>query len=133
MIEVTKGVKIPEGEITFTASHVNKVSSRVTLEWDMQRSSAVSENQRRRITSKLATRINKEGILRVVSQRTRSQELNRADALDRFVTLLQGALHEERPRLKTQVAPAARAERIAVKKRRTVTKQLRAKRNWDIE
>src|SRR5262245_26618746 len=98
------GLAIPEHEVTFTASrssgpggqNVNKVSSRVTLTFDVSASTALSQEQKRRIVVRLATRINKEGILRIVSQKTRSQELNRSDALDRFSDLLRNALTEQR-------------------------------------
>src|SRR5579871_3724278 len=101
VIVVNEHLTIPESELTFTASrsggpggqNVNKVSSRVTLTFDVMHSAALSESQRRRISTRLQTRINKDGLLRVISQRTRSQELNREDALTRFIELLQNALH----------------------------------------
>ena len=139
MIEIIQGLSLPENEITYTASrsggpggqNVNKVSSRVTLEFDLNRSTSLSEDQRTRIARRLASRINKDGVLRVVSQRTRSQEMNRADVLERFVAMLQAALRVERRRIKTRIPPASRDERITVKKKRTVIKQMRSKRDWD--
>src|SRR2546427_13050420 len=96
MIHVMPGVSIPEDEFHFDASrsggpggqNVNKVSSRVTLTFDVTTSTSLSEDQKRIILQKLSGRINKEGILRVISQRTRSQELNRADATERFSQLV---------------------------------------------
>src|ERR1044071_375395 len=100
MIHITGDLLIPEVEIRFTASrsggpggqNVNKVSSKVTLAFDVRHSTVLSDEQKRKITGKLATRINKEGILQIVSQKTRSQELNRADVLERFADLLRMAL-----------------------------------------
>ena len=134
MIRITDSLSIPETEITFTASrsggpggqNVNKVSSRVTLLFDVA-SRSLSEEQRRRIQTKLATRINQDGVLRIVSQRTRSQDLNRADALERFSDVLRRALTMARRRVKTAVPAAVRERRLEEKKKRTRIKQSRSK------
>src|SRR5438552_11209095 len=125
------GVLIPEDELGFDASrsggpggqNVNKVSTRVTLTFDVTASAALSEDQKRTIMQKLAGRINKEGVLRVISQRTRSQELNRADVTERFSELLREALTPQRKRVKTRVSRAAHARRVEEKKKRSVVKQ----------
>ena len=136
MIHITHSLAIPENEISFTASrsggpggqNVNKVSSRVTLSFDVAASRTLSEEQRRIILTKLATRINHDGVLRIVSQRTRSQDLNRTDALDRFSDLLRRALTPVRQRVKTAVPGAAKQRRLEEKKKRTVVKQSRSKK-----
>jgi ribosome-associated protein len=140
MIPINDNLSIPESEISFAASrsggpggqNVNKVSSRVTLSFDVVRSSALSEEQKKSILRTLATRINKDGILRIVSQRTRSQEMNREDALERFSELLRIALTPKRLRIKTRVPGAAKERRLEDKRKRTVTKQARTKRGWDL-
>jgi ribosome-associated protein len=91
----------------------------------------LSPEQRFRIRSKLASRINKEGILQITSQRTRSQELNRADTVKRFAELLSGALHREMPRIPTRVTRAAKNQRVEAKKKRTEIKKGRSKKAWD--
>ena len=139
MIRVTNELLIPENEITFTASrsggpggqNVNKVSSRVTLSFDVWDSTALSEAQKQKVASKLVTRINKDGVLRIISQRTRSQEMNRTDALERFVDLLNDALTPERPRVKTRMPRAAKERRMEEKKKRRVIKETRSKKGWD--
>jgi|SRR6266850_2448676 len=139
MIDILPGISIPEDELRFAASrsggpggqNVNKVSSRVTLTFDVQGSTALSDGHKRTIMKKLATRINKDGILRIVSQRTRSQELNRADVMERFAELVRRALTPERPRIKTRIPTAARRRRIEQKKKRGLIKHVRSKEGWD--
>jgi ribosome-associated protein len=139
MIHVMPGVLIPDDELLFDASrsggpggqNVNKVSSRVTLTFDVNTSTALSDDQKRTIMQKLAGRINKHGVLRVISQRTRSQELNRADATERFSELIRGALTPQRRRVKTRVPRAAHARRVEEKKKRAVVKRTRSKKEWD--
>ena len=110
---------------------MNKVSSRVTLSFDVDGPRALTEDQRKRIGAKLAPRINKEGMLRVVSQRTRSQEMNRVDAIQRFAELLREALIIEAPRIKTKLPKAAKQQRLQEKKKRTEIKQGRSRKGWD--
>ena len=135
MIRINDSVAIPEDEIEFKASrsggpggqNVNKVSSRVTLSFDLARSPSLSEDEKARVRRKLSTRINKEGVLHVVSQRTRSQDLNRTDAVQRFAELLAHALHVERPRIKTRTPRAVKERRLDEKKKRTAIKEARSR------
>ena len=139
MIAVVDGLEIPENELEFAVSrsggpggqNVNKVSTRVTLRFNVHASQVLNSDQRRRIHSRLASRISKEGILQVTSQRTRSQELNRADALERFAELLREALHRETPRIPTRVSRAAKIKRVEEKKKRTKVKVARSRKGWE--
>ena len=126
---------IAEDELRFTYSrssgpggqNVNRVETRVTLLFDVLGSPSLSEGQKGRIASLLATRINKEGILRVVSQRHRTREANRRAARERFEELLAGALKRQRPRRKTRVPHKARRRRLEGKRRRGEVKRLRGR------
>jgi ribosome-associated protein len=139
VIVINDELSISENELTFTASrsggpggqNVNKVSSRVTLTFDLEHSPSLSDEQRRRISERLKSRINKDGVLRVVSQRTRSQELNREDAVTIFVELMRRALIVEKKRVKTRVPQAAHVRRLEEKKKRTVVKSERRRKDWD--
>ena len=139
MIHIMDGISIPDGEVTFTASrsggpggqNVNKVSSKVTLAFDLRGSAALSDDQKRRIAERLATRINNDGILQVVSQRTRSQDMNRVDAIARFSELLRQTLTPRRARVKTRVSKTAKEQRLQEKRKHSVKKQTRSTKGWD--
>ena len=133
MIEIAAGFAIPDGEITFTASrsggpggqNVNKVATRVTLAFDVTGSSSLSEDQKALILARLATRISKDGVLRVVSQRHRSQAANRRAAVERFIELVSGALVEDIRRVPTRPHRASRERRVASKKLHARLKEFR--------
>lgn len=135
ILRITDDVVIPESELSFTFStssgpggqYVNKVSTRATLHFDISATEALSERQKMLVMHRLRTRITKDGVLRVVSQRHRSQRANRDAARERFVELLREALHEARPRKRTAVPRAAAERRIRDKKRRSRLKRDRAK------
>ena len=139
MIPIIPGLSIPENEISFTASrsggpggqNVNKVSSKVMLAFDVRGSVVLSEQQKKKIMGAMPTRINQDGILQVVSQRTRSQELNRTDALERFIDLLRRALTPRRQRIKTSVSAAAKKQRLEEKRKHSQAKLTRSKKEWD--
>jgi ribosome-associated protein len=139
MISIMDGLSIPENEISFTASrsggpggqNVNKVSSKVTLSFQVTDSEALSDEQKKKIIGRLSTRINKDGVLQIVSQRTRSQEMNRADVLERFSELLRRALTPERPRIKTVVSRAVKKERLENKRKRSLAKHSRSRKGWE--
>jgi ribosome-associated protein len=140
MIKITERLSIPELELTFSASrsggpggqHVNKVSSRVTLYFDVTASPSLSEAQKRLILQRLATRISKDGVLRVAAQQHRSQVANRKVATERFADLLRNALAPVTVRRQTTVPEAARQRRLEAKKRRAQLKQQRSRQaEWD--
>ncbi|MDH5775153.1 MAG: alternative ribosome rescue aminoacyl-tRNA hydrolase ArfB [Nitrospirota bacterium] len=139
-IVINATTSIPDAEIQFSATrstgpggqNVNKVNSRVILEFDLNLSSTLTSYQKRRIVGALAQRINKQGILRMQAQRHRSQAANRADLLDRFVELLQKALQPMKYRVPTRVPARVRERRLEGKKQRTETKRTRqTPKNFD--
>jgi ribosome-associated protein len=135
LLEITPDLTIPASELTFTFSHsskpggqnVNKVSTRVTLHFDVAGSVYLSDMQCALIMERLRTRINKKGVLKVVSQRHRSQSANREAATARFIELVRGALEVTPPRKKSRISRAAAEERIREKKHRSRLKKERSK------
>ncbi len=135
-IEIDQSFQIPHEELRFTTSrsggpggqNVNKVETRVTLWYDIANSSAFSPDQKAMIQTRLASRINKEGLLWVTSSRHRTQLANREAALARLFELLGEALQPTPERRPTRISRAARALRRENKKRRSQVKQLRRER-----
>jgi len=136
MIPVTSEVALHDDELRFVATrssgpggqNVNKVSTRVTVLFAVDSSPSLSDAEKARIRERLATRISGEGVLRVSSQRERSQSANREAAVRRLVELLRSALAEQPLRRPTRVPRAARERRIAEKKLHGARKRDRAAR-----
>jgi ribosome-associated protein len=134
MAQITEDLEIPEEELTFLTSrsggpggqNVNKLETKVTLRFDLAGSPRLSEEQRQRIRERLATRITRDGILQVSSQRHRTQAANREAAVARFAELVGEALREETPRKPTKVPRAVKRRRLEDKRRRSETKRGRA-------
>jgi ribosome-associated protein len=105
--------------------NVNKVETRVTIEVDVD-ALPLPDDRKAKVRERLASRINREGVLRVTSQVARSQSDNRDRALDRMEELLRASLIEQKPRRKTRVPKGVKQKRLEEKKRRSETKRLRA-------
>ena len=133
MIRVTPRLTLDEAELEFRATtaqgpggqHVNRSQTRVELLWNVEASPSLSAAQRARIRERLSTRISREGVLRVASQKHRSQARNREATIERLVELLAGALHEDPPRRATKPSRTAKAKRVDEKKKQGQKKRLR--------
>ena len=88
------------------------------LLFDVVNSPSLDETQRQRVLSKVKSRIDKEGVLHLVSQETRSQLRNREEAVERFQELMRDALHVPKSRRPTRPTRAARKRRLEEKRRR---------------
>lgn len=106
---------------------MNTSSTRVELTWNVAGSVALTDAQRERIMMKLPRRIDKEGVLRLVSSASRSQHQNREDVTERLRRMIAAALKEPKPRRRTRPPRAAREKRLAEKKRRSDLKKDRGR------
>lgn len=133
MLEVNESLALPERELSYRTTrssgpggqNVNKVETRVTVLFDVESSPSLSEEQKARVREHLATRIDKAGVLRVVSQKHRTQAANRDAARSRLAGLLADALRERRTRRKTRPPKAVDRRRLDEKRRRGELKRLR--------
>ena len=106
--------------------NVNKVETRVTIEVDVD-ALPLSDEAKQRIRSRLAGRINRDGVLRVTSQSERSQLGNRDRALSRMEELLRDALKVRTPRRATRVSKAQKEKRLEFKRKHSNKKRLRSR------
>ena len=133
VLEVSEQVAIPRAELEYRATraggaggqHVNTSSTRIELLWNVTRSGALDDERRARVATRLATRIDGEGWLRVVSSARRSQQQNREAAEARLVELVRGALVVQKRRRPTKPTRASKEKRIEEKKKRGETKRMR--------
>ena len=130
---ITSRLSIPMSEIEFRTSrssgpggqNVNKLETRVELLFDVARSSSLTDEQRGLLFSRLKSNIDKEGVLRVVSQESRSQWKNKQEAIEKFVRILQLALRRQKKRTKTSPTLVSKEKRIQEKKRTGEKKKMR--------
>lgn len=106
--------------------NVNKVSSAIHLRFDV-RASALPEFYKQRLLALHDSRITKDGIIVIKAQQFRTQEKNRADALQRLQTLIRSATQVQKARRPTKPSRNARKKRTDSKTQRGRTKSLRGK------
>ena len=124
-LNVTPTLAIPRSELEYRATraggpggqHVNTSSTRIEVLWDLEHSSAVTDEQRERLRAKLAPRLDSAGMVRVVASDRRSQLQNRREADERLAALIKHALHVPKKRKPTKPTRAAKEERLRLKRR----------------
>ncbi|NCF65589.1 MAG: aminoacyl-tRNA hydrolase [Chloroflexi bacterium] len=140
LIQIDDRTTIPVSELKFLFStssgpggqHANRSATRVTLLFDVSTSPSLGERARQRLLENLAHRLDKQGVLRIQVQDSRSQVQNRQIAISRLVALLSEALTEPKKRIKTEISQIAREKRLAEKKKQSRRKQERGA-NWSQE
>jgi len=133
MIRVTATLSLDEDEIEerFIRSpgpggqNVNKVASAVQLRFDVRRSHSLPAAVRERLERLAGRRLTRDGILVMTAHRHRSQERNRAEALERLAELIRRAAVAPVSRRPTRVPRSTKRERLEAKARRGAIKRLR--------
>jgi ribosome-associated protein len=138
LIVINESLALPAGELQFRfttgggpgGQHVNKTATRETLLFDVANSPSLDEATRLRLCDRLASRLDRRGVLHIDVQESRSQWQNRETAIARLQALLAEALMEQPERRPTRPSRAARQQRLDEKRRRSTLKRDRQQR-WD--
>jgi ribosome-associated protein len=107
--------------------HVNKVSSKIVLSFDVAASNAISFEEKQILLEKWASRISKDQLIQLSCDESRSQIQNKTRALKRFLLLIEAALIIDQPRKITKVPKSAIRKRLKDKQSWSETKKLRRK------
>ncbi|WP_237276550.1 alternative ribosome rescue aminoacyl-tRNA hydrolase ArfB [Tenacibaculum ovolyticum] len=107
--------------------HVNKVSSKIELTFDLENSKELSENQKEILLKKLTNRLTKDNILILFSDETRSQHKNKELAIKRFLEIITQGLKRQKIRRVTKPSKSSVRKKAENKKRQASKKLLRKK------
>ena len=141
IIEITDDIFISADEFIFKVSrssgpggqNINKLNTRITLFFDVANCGSLSDTQKQRILARLRTRADKNGVLRIVSQKYRTQKANRRAAVERLQDLLADALKIRPIRKKSEIPYAAKQRRLEEKRRRSLLKQQRSAKRLTLD
>jgi ribosome-associated protein len=140
VIEVTPNISLQDEEVVERfiraagpgGQNVNKVSTAVELRFDVRRSPSLPDAVAVRLMKLAGRRLTQDGVLVLTAMQYRTQERNRADALERLKALIrQAAEPPPPPRKKTKPTKASKERRLQAKSQRGGVKAMRGKVRTD--
>ncbi len=139
MIRINDRINLDETELeeSFVRSsgpggqNVNKLSTAVQLRFDVRRSPSLPNDVAIRLMRLAGKRMTKDGVLVLIAQNHRTQERNRAEALERLVDMIREAAVPSVPRRATKPPKASKKQRLESKKRRSGIKNLRGRVSFE--
>ena len=138
MLRISRELSIDENEIDVSfvrasgpgGQNVNKLSTAAQLRFDTSRI-ALAPDVAARLGRLAGQRMTKDGVIVIHAQRFRTQERNRADAIERLVELLREAAIRPTPRRPTRPTLGSKQRRLEGKKRRGDVKAKRGTARYD--
>lgn len=135
-LAVTEDLSIDEAELQFRfiaaagpgGQNVNKVATAVQLRFDARRSPSLTDSVSVRLQRLAGSRLTQDGEIIIQANRFRTQERNRADAVERLLDLIREATVAPKIRRATRPTKASRERRLDSKVRRGAVKSLRQRR-----
>jgi ribosome-associated protein len=133
-IPITRSIALYDDELqeSFVRSsgpggqNVNKVATAVQLRFDVRQSPNLPERVREKILASGDSRLTKDGVLVILAERHRTQEMNRKDARDRLFDLIRKAAHVPKRRIATKPTLGSKKRRLESKTKRGAVKKARS-------
>lgn len=107
--------------------HVNKVSSKIELTFDLGNSEGLSEEDKALLIQKLKSKLTKDNVLLLQCDESRSQHKNKEIAIDRFLNIISEGLIVQKPRKATRPSKSSIHKRLEKKKKQAFKKAFRKK------
>ncbi len=134
LIRVTNSISLFDDELTETfvrasgpgGQNVNKVSSAVQLRFDVRTSPNLPERVRTKILTSGDSRLTKDGVLVILAERHRTQEMNRKDAQQRLFDVIRKAAFVPKRRIATRPTLGSKKRRLEAKSKRGAIKKGRS-------
>jgi ribosome-associated protein len=140
VIRIDSRTSIDEGDLRESfirasgpgGQNVNKVSTAVELRYDARGATTLPEDVRERLMKLAGSRLTLDGVIVILAQRFRTQERNRADALERLVAMVRQAAVRPIRRIATRPTLGSKTRRLDAKKIASTTKSLRRRPPGDV-
>ena len=138
-LSITAELEIPDSELTLSfvrssgpgGQNVNKVATAVQLRFDLAGSRVLGTEVKARLRALSGRRLTGEGAILIVARNHRTQERNRAEALERLADLIRRSLSAPAPRKATRPTRASRERRLERKAKTQRTKLMRSRPRWE--